>query len=75
MRYIKQYTQEDHTERMEELKQGMQALQDWLKEGCVAQIAEIYDGAEPTVSRGCFAQAWSVGELLRAVYDWEKLNK
>ncbi len=57
---------------MAELAQGFGALEDWLREGCVAQIAEIYDGDTPTVSRGCFAQAWSVTELLRAVYDYEK---
>jgi glycogen debranching enzyme len=27
------------------------------------------------VSRGCFAQAWSVTELLRAVYDYEKMQE
>jgi len=51
----------------------MKALEDWLTEGCVAQIAEIYDGGTPTISRGCYAQAWSVGELLRAVYEYEML--
>ena len=55
-----------------ELAQGFEALADWLREGCVGQIAEIYDGGTPTVSRGCFAQAWSVTELLRGVYDYEK---
>ena len=60
-------------ERMKnELASGLDALGAWLKEGCVSQIAEIYDGDTPTVSRGCYAQAWSVAELLRAVYDYEK---
>ncbi len=54
-----------------EVKEGLENLKPWLKEGCVAQIAEIYDGGNPTVSRGCYAQAWSVCELLRAVYDFE----
>lgn len=36
-----------------------------LYEGCLGQIAEIYDGANPIESQGCFAQAWSVGEILR----------
>jgi len=54
-----------------EIKNGLEALKPWLREGCIAQIAEIYDGCTPTVSRGCFAQAWSVAELLRAVYDYE----
>ena len=57
-----------------EVTDGIQGLSDWLKEGCLGQVAEIYDGLTPTVSRGCYAQAWSVGELLRAVYDMECLN-
>ena len=39
-----------------------------LREGCVGQLPEIYDGGSPGPSKGCFAQAWSVGELLR-VYE------
>jgi predicted glycogen debranching enzyme len=57
----------------EELDKGMEQLRYWLKEGCAAQIAEIYDGKKPTVSRGCFAQAWSVCEILRAVMEYEKI--
>ncbi|MEA2693719.1 MAG: hypothetical protein QOJ16_3106 [Acidobacteriota bacterium] len=29
-------------------------------------VAEVYDGDPPHLPRGCFAQAWSVGEVLRA---------
>lgn len=36
-----------------------------LREGCTGQLPEVYDGLCPTVSKGCFAQAWSVCELLR----------
>lgn len=43
-------------------------LEPALREGCVGQLPEIYDGANPISSKGCFAQAWSVGEILR-VYD------
>ena len=43
-------------------------MQAALREGCVGQLPEIYDGANPVSSKGCFAQAWSVGEILR-VYD------
>ena len=39
-----------------------------LREGCIGQLPEIYDGDAPAFSRGCFAQAWSVGEMLR-VYE------
>ena len=38
-----------------------------LREGCIGQIAEIFDGDNPATSKGCFAQAWSVGEILRAL--------
>ena len=55
----------------EKLERAFEALKGWLFEGCLGQLAEIYDGKEPNVSRGCYAQAWSVGEILRAVYDWE----
>jgi predicted glycogen debranching enzyme len=58
----------------EELDLGIMAIKDWLNEGCAAQLAEIYDGESPTVSRGCYAQAWSVCELLRAVADYEKID-
>lgn len=39
-----------------------------LMEGCIGQLPEIYEGENPVDSKGCFAQAWSVGEILR-VYD------
>ena len=39
-----------------------------LREGCIGQLPEIYNGDAPSFSRGCFAQAWSVGEMLR-VYE------
>ena len=37
-----------------------------------AEEREIYDGEDPVSSKGCFAQAWSVGELLRV---YERLEK
>ena len=46
----------------------LEALESVLREGCVGQIPEIYEGLTPGASQGCFAQAWSVGELLR-VYE------
>ena len=52
----------------------MEALVSALREGCAGQLPEIYDGENPTVSRGCFAQAWSIGELLRVAEQLEKIN-
>lgn len=50
------------------VKDQLEILESALREGCIGQLPEIYDGENPTRSKGCFAQAWSVGELLR-VYE------
>lgn len=73
IRFIKEQEFAEKKEWKQHVTEGIQALHEWLKEGCIAQIAEIYDGGTPTISRGCYAQAWSVGELLRAVYEYERL--
>ena len=36
-----------------------------LTQACVGTISEIFDAEEPFTPRGCVAQAWSVGEVLR----------
>jgi predicted glycogen debranching enzyme len=41
-------------------------VRDHLLEGCVGSVSEIFDGDAPHRPRGCFAQAWSVAEVLRA---------
>ncbi len=50
------------------VKEQLAVMEAALHEGCVGQLPEIYDGENPVSSKGCFAQAWSVGEILR-VYD------
>jgi len=58
------------------VKQFIAHNQDAMHEGCIGQLAEIYDGYNPNQSRGCFAQAWSVSEVLRVVkYYQENLHK
>lgn len=58
-----------HSEQAkQEVKEQLEILESALREGCIGQLPEIYDGKNPVSSKGCFAQAWSVGELLR-VYD------
>ena len=41
-------------------------LEHLTKDGCMPSISEIFDGDETQKTRGCFAQAWSVAEVLRA---------
>jgi predicted glycogen debranching enzyme len=33
---------------------------------CLGTVSEIFDGDAPHIARGCFAQAWSVAEILRS---------
>jgi len=40
-----------------------------LSEAGLGQISEIFDGDVPHHPRGCFAQAWSVAEILRALCE------
>lgn len=54
------------------VKEKLSLFEQCLREGCVGQMAEIYDGAYPCESRGCFAQAWSVGEMLRVYGEIER---
>ncbi len=41
-------------------------LRHMVEDGCLDTIAEIFDGDPPQRAKGCWAQAWSVAELLRA---------
>jgi predicted glycogen debranching enzyme len=40
-----------------------------LAEAGIGSISEIFDGDAPHRPRGCFAQAWSVAEVLRAWFE------
>ena len=51
-----------------EVYRRLEVLEGAMREGCAGQLPEIYDGKNPVSSKGCFAQAWSVGEILR-VYE------
>ena len=63
-------------EGKQEVRRGLDRLASWMQEGCLFHLAEIYDGAAPVMSKGCYAQAWSVGEILRVYKEMEgkKMN-
>jgi predicted glycogen debranching enzyme len=44
-------------------------LERHLAEACLGQVSEIFDADPPHRPRGCFAQAWSVAEPLRALVE------
>ncbi len=61
-----------------DVKSQLSRLEPMLHQGCAGQLPEIYDGDHPYVGKGCFAQAWSVGEMLRVyedIYNIEKRDK
>jgi len=60
---INQYNQESKNIAAKFIEPLMNHL---TEDGCLGSISEIFDGDAPHKSKGCFAQAWSVAELIRA---------
>jgi predicted glycogen debranching enzyme len=50
------------------------AMAKHLDEAGLGSISEIFDANAPHHARGCYAQAWSVAELLRAAIEHELLS-
>jgi glycogen debranching enzyme len=50
----------------EQARSFLQPFMHHLADHGVGSISEIFDGDAPFTPRGCIAQAWSVGEVLRA---------
>ena len=71
--YLK--TRGNSPEAARTVREQLAALEPMLREGCVGQLPEIYDGEFPTDGKGCFAQAWSVGEMLRVYEALESMEK
>lgn len=45
----------------------LKGLEEHLTSNCMGTIGEIFDATPPYHARGCFAQAWSVAEILRCI--------
>ncbi len=69
-RKVNGYTQESQ----EIANKFIEPFKDHMQDACIGSISEIFDGDAPHTPRGCFAQAWSVAEVLRA-YVEEILDK
>jgi glycogen debranching enzyme len=65
--FISAYTKVHHhsPESIEQALAFLAPIRDHFTEGCIGSISEIFDGDAPHTCRGCYAQAWSVGEVLR----------
>ena len=61
--YLK--TRGNSTEAADYVRSQLDCLEPMLREGCIGQLPEILEGEFPSESKGCFGQAWSVGEMLR----------
>jgi len=54
-------------------KYALEAIREFmyhLNEACIGSVSEIFDGDTPHTPRGCVAQAWGVGELLRVITEY-----
>ncbi|AKV66419.1 amylo-alpha-1,6-glucosidase [Microcystis panniformis] len=45
---------------------------DHLRDSCIGNLSEIFDGNAPFTPRGAFAQAWTVAEVLRV---WQAIEE
>lgn len=60
---VNNYSKQSKRKAMRYLRPLLNHLKD---DGCIGSISEIFDGDQPQRPKGCFAQAWSVAEVLRA---------
>ena len=56
---------------IEQARRWLSPLIESLEDGCVGSISEIYEAQPPHRAVGCFAQAWSVAEVLRLAIELE----
>jgi predicted glycogen debranching enzyme len=57
------------------VREWLGAFSTHLNEACLGHVSEIFDGDSPHRPRGCFAQAWSVAEILRVAVKNEVAGK
>jgi predicted glycogen debranching enzyme len=51
----------------------LQGIGGHLRHACIGTVSEIFDANPPHSPEGCFAQAWSVAEVLRAWMEIDRL--
>ena len=60
---VNDFSSESKTQAAEFIKPLLQHV---TENGCLGSVSEIFDGDPPHKPKGCFAQAWSVAELIRS---------
>jgi len=65
--YLKVHGSNEQTRQ--HARELLRPMEEHFSEGCLGQISEIYDGSVPQYARGCFAQAWSVGQIMQVLAE------
>jgi predicted glycogen debranching enzyme len=76
--FIEAYLKVEGPAGAAQAKKWLAGFDGHLKAAGLGSVSEIFDGDAPHTPRGCFAQAWSVAEVLRAkmlVAEYEKHGK
>jgi predicted glycogen debranching enzyme len=60
---VNQFSRESKKQASEFIQPLLQHLDD---DACLGSVSEIFDADPPHEPKGCFAQAWSVAEMIRA---------
>ena len=58
-------------EKIKEFRENVKETfeKEMFERGTIGTIAEIYDSKRPNLPKGTMAQAWSVAEIFRIIYD------
>ncbi len=62
-------TANDRAAAAQQAEAWLKPLQDHLLQAGLGHISEVFDAEPPYTPGGCFAQAWSVAEVLRAAVE------
>jgi predicted glycogen debranching enzyme len=77
--YTPRFVGSDGLSGKELAKKVIESFKYHLDEACAGTVSEIFDADPPNYPRGCVAQAWSVGEILRVIKEYkldeQKINK
>ena len=58
-----------NTSALKQARSFLDGIGAHLRESCLGHVSEIFDAEAPHTPRGCYAQAWSVAEPLRALME------
>lgn len=53
------------------LRPLLKRIRDHVHEDCINGYAEVFDGKDGWIGKGCFTQAWSVAEILRVFIRYD----